>query len=80
MNFFAQNGHTWCEQVCSSITKLTSQCGPLRGIPRSTWITKAITLTNEVGIEVVKAIFYNIDAHLIIDMDGKPLNDNRVAI
>ena len=31
-------------------------------------------------VEVAKGICHSVDADLIIDMDGKPLGDNRVAI
>jgi hypothetical protein len=50
------------------------------GIRRSSWITKAVILTNEAGIEVAKAICHSVDALLVIDMDGKPLGDDRVAV
>jgi len=50
------------------------------GIRCSSWIMRAITLTNEARVEVIKAICHNVDAHLVIDIDRKPLGDDRVAI
>ena len=50
------------------------------GLRRATWITKAITLTNEEGDNVAKGICHSVDATLVIDIDGKPLGDDHVAI
>jgi len=50
------------------------------GIRCSSSITKAITLTNEVGVEVANAICHSVDAHFVIDMDGKPLGDDYVVV
>ena len=50
------------------------------GIPRSAWYMKCVTLQNESAVEVTKGICHSIDADLVIDMDRKPLGDNRVAI
>jgi len=33
-----------------------------------------------VGVEVVKAICHSVDAHLIINMDRRPLGNDRVAV
>ncbi len=64
-------------------------CGPptlptgvavCEGLPRSSWITKCVTLINESGLEVAKAICHSVDADLVIDTDGKPLGDDRVAV
>jgi len=50
------------------------------GIPLFSWITKVVTLPNETRVEVAKAICQSVDAHLVIDLDGKPLGDNCIAI
>jgi len=51
-----------------------------KGIPHTSWFTKCITLTNEVGVEVARRICQNVDADLVIDMNEEPLGDDRVAI
>jgi hypothetical protein len=50
------------------------------GIPRALWNTKAVTLTNDDGVDVAKGICHSVDAALVIDMDGQPLGEDRVAI
>ena len=50
------------------------------GIPRSSWIQKCVTLRNEAGDDVAKGVCHSIDADDVVDMDGKPLGDDRVAI
>ena len=39
-----------------------------------------MTLTNEAGTEVARGICHNEDVDLVIDTNGEPLGDNRVAI
>ena len=53
---------------------------PCEGIPRTSWFTKCVTLQYEAGFEVEKEICHSVDAELIIDMEGKPLGDDWVAI
>ena len=50
------------------------------GLPRASWGTKCVTLTNEDGVEVAKGICHSIDVDFVVDMDGKSLGDDRVAI
>ena len=50
------------------------------GIPRGSWNTKCVTLRNEAGDDVAREICHIVDADLVIDMDGKPLGKDRVAI
>ena len=50
------------------------------GVPRSSWNTKCVTITNEAGIDVAKGICHSVDPTLVIDTDGSPLGDDRVAI
>jgi len=62
------------------LPNLLVSIAPCEGIPCSTWITKVVTLTNEDGVEVAKAICHSVNTHLVIDIDGKPLSDNQVAV
>ncbi len=50
------------------------------GLRRSLWITKCVTLKNDEGVDVAQGICNSVDADLVVDSDGKPLGDNRVAI
>ena len=50
------------------------------GLACATWNTKAVTLTNEFGEDVARGICHSVDVDLRIDMDGRPLNEDRVAI
>ena len=63
-----------------SVPVLPPSVVPCEGILRSSWFTKCVTLQNEAGCEVAKGICHSVDAERIIDMDGKPLGDDRVAI
>ena len=49
-------------------------------IPQGSWNTKCVTLRNEAEDDVAKGICHSVDADLMIDMDGKPLGEDRVAI
>ena len=50
------------------------------GIPRGSWNTKYVTLRNKVGDDVARGNSHSVDADLVIDMDGKPLVEDRIAI
>jgi hypothetical protein len=50
------------------------------GIPRAKWNTRCVTLRNEGGQDVAHGVCQNVDPELVIDMDGKPLGDDRVAV
>jgi len=50
------------------------------GIPCSSWITKPVTLRTEDGDDVANAICQSANAKLIIDEDGTPLGEDRVAV
>jgi len=50
------------------------------GIPRAKWNTKCVTLRNDAGEDVTNGVCQNVDPELVIDMDGRPLGDNRVAV
>jgi hypothetical protein len=54
--------------------------GPCEAVSRSSWITKCVTITNADGIDVANGICYSVDPKLMIDIDGYPLGDERVAI
>jgi len=63
-----------------TVPTLPKGVAPYEGIPCTSWFTKCVTLTNEVGVEVARRICQNVDVGLIIDMNGEPLGDDRVAI
>jgi len=50
------------------------------GIPRAKWNTKYITLRNDAGVDVANRVCQNVDPELVIDMDGRPLGDDQVAV
>jgi len=63
-----------------SVPTLPKGVASYEGIPRTSWFTKCVTLTNEAEVEVARGIFQNVDADLVINMKGEPLGDERVAI
>ena len=44
------------------------------------WITKSVTLTNDMELDVAKGICQNVNADLVVDSDGQPLGGECVAI
>ena len=50
------------------------------GIPRAKWIQRNVIVTDKDGNDVARGICQNVDPELVIDMNGKPLGDDRVAI
>jgi hypothetical protein len=54
-----------------------AQC---EGFGRPSWITKCVTLTNESGVDVARGICHYVNADLVIDSDGMPLGNDRVAV
>ena len=54
-----------------------AQC---EGVGRPSWITKYVTLTNESGVDVAWGICQSVNVDLVIDNNGMPLDNDRVAI
>jgi hypothetical protein len=54
-----------------------AQC---EGFGRPSWITKCMTLTDESGVNVARGIYYSVKADLVIDSDGMPLGNDRIAV
>ena len=50
------------------------------GIPRSKWHPRNVLLWNEAGEDVANGVCRNANPDLVIDMDRKPLGDDRVAV
>jgi hypothetical protein len=50
------------------------------GFGRPSWITKCVTLTNESGVDVARDICHCVNVDLVIDSDGMPLGNDRVAV
>ena len=53
------------------------QCG---GFGRASWITKAVMLTNESGINVAYGTCHNVNVELVVDSDGMPLDNDCIAV
>ena len=51
-----------------------------KGFGRPSWITKCVTLMNESGMDVARGIYHSVNVDLIIDSDGMPLDNDRVAV
>ena len=49
-------------------------------ISRSKWYLKAVTLRNNEGVDVAKALCQNVDTALVDDNDGMALGDGRVIV
>jgi hypothetical protein len=50
------------------------------GFGWASWITKSMTLTNESGVDVARGICHSVKAKLVVDSDGMPLGNDRVAV
>ena len=50
------------------------------GIPRESWNTRVVILTNEAGEDVARAICRSVDASVVVDTNGRPIGDNHVAV
>ena len=59
------------------LPKGVAQC---KGFGQSSLITKCVTLTNEVGMDVARDICHSINANLVIDSNGMPLGNECVAV
>ena len=77
----------WCrmdvhrpDEFVASIYVLPAGVANCDGIPRFSWIQKCVTLGNKAGDDVAKGVCHSVDANDVVDMDRKPLGDDRVAI
>jgi len=59
---------------------LLEEVAKCEGFSRALWHRKPVIFRNEVGNDVARGLCQSVDAELVIDMDGKPLGDDRVAI
>ena len=50
------------------------------GFSHPSWITKCVTLINDEGMDVGNGICHSVSADLVVDSDGTPLGNDRVAI
>ena len=53
---------------------------PCEGIPRESWSTRVVILTNEAGEDVARAICRSVDASVVVDTNGRPIGDDHVAV
>ena len=51
-----------------------------KGIPRESWNTRVVILTNEAREDVARAICRSVDASVVVDTNGRPIGDNHVAV
>ena len=51
-----------------------------KGIPRESWNTRVVILTNEVGEDVARAICRSVDASVVVDTNGRPIGDDHIAV
>jgi hypothetical protein len=50
------------------------------GFSRASWITKSVTRMNESGVDIARGICHSVKAELVVDIDGMPLGNDRVAV
>ena len=50
------------------------------GIPRESWNTRVVILTNEAGEDIARAICRSVDANIVVDTNGRPIGDDHVAV
>ena len=53
---------------------------PCKGIPKDSWSTRVVILTNEAGEDVARAICRSVDASVVVDTNGRPIGDDHVAV
>ena len=53
---------------------------PCEGIPRESWSTRVVILTNEDGEDVARSICQSVDASVVVDTNGRPIGDDHVAV
>jgi hypothetical protein len=52
----------------------------MRRVWSPSWITKCVTLTTKLGVDVARGTCHSVSVELVIDSDGLPLDNDRVAI
>ena len=50
------------------------------GIPRESWNTRVVILTNEAREDVARAICRSVDASVVVDTNGRPIGDDHVVV
>ena len=78
-HFLGRMFHT-PEDFSTSVPTLPEGVAECDGIPRAKWNTMPVIIRNDAGNDVANAICLNVDPELIIDTDGEPLGDDRVAV
>ena len=67
-----------------SIPVLPPDVADCKGIPRTKWYLKAVTLRNNEGVDVAKALCQNSDPYALGDntdsVEVEPLADDRVFV
>ena len=52
----------------------------MRRVPRESWSTRVVILTNEAGEDVARAICRSVDASVVVDTNGRPIGDDHVVV
>ena len=68
------------DEFVTSVPVLLASVQVCEGIPRAKWISQPVTLRSKDGVDLARGICQNIDPDLIIEVDDKPLGDDRVAV
>ena len=50
------------------------------GIPRESWNTRVVILTNEAGEDIARAICRSVDASVVVDTNGRPIGDDHIGV
>ena len=50
------------------------------GIPRESWYTRVVILTNEAREDIARAICRSVDASVVVDTNERPIGDDHVAV
>lgn len=68
------------DEFANPLPTLPPEVAACEGIPRSSWSTRPVILTNEQGAEVARGVCQNVDADSVVETNGRPLGDDRVAV
>jgi len=66
------------DEFAVPVSVLPADVVDCEGLPQKRWVRRGFTLKNEVGDDIVKAVYQCVDVDLILD--GRPLGDDRVAV
>lgn len=50
------------------------------GFGRSSWVSKRVTLLNEAGVDIARAVCQSVDLHVVPETGGRPLGSDHVCV